>query len=177
VFGLRFGFTGVATSIAFFVSFEVGAIDPLCRLGFLATVWLGALVALLWVEAVIYVASELGLPMKPRAGADEDIPSKPLRPVIARRRTVIRSDVIVTIGALRSYPDLNADLSLRFWKGCREADCSNRSYHQKSKSTHKLPPYISIFVISNFAILERFTVRVCSILGTFEVPKRESCIA
>jgi hypothetical protein len=38
----------MATSIPHFVSFEVRTIDTLCRLGFLASFWQWALVAMLW---------------------------------------------------------------------------------------------------------------------------------
>jgi hypothetical protein len=107
----------VATSIAHFVSFEVLTIDTLCRLGFLARFWQGALIAVLWMETVIYVALEVTSAMKPRASANEDVPVKPLWTVVARGGTVIRSDVIVTIGTFRGYSDLDADLSLSFGGG------------------------------------------------------------
>jgi hypothetical protein len=47
----------VTASITHFVPFEVGnLIDTLSRLGFVATVWLWALIAVLRMETVIYVA-------------------------------------------------------------------------------------------------------------------------
>ena len=109
--GSAFAAGCVATSIPFFVSFEVGTIDTLRRLGFLATVWLCAFITALWVEAVIYLAPELVVAVKPRAGTNEDIPRKPFWTVVAGRCTVIRSDVIVAVGAFRGYPDADANLS------------------------------------------------------------------
>jgi hypothetical protein len=126
--GLAFAASCVATSIPLFVSFEVGTIDTLRRLGFLATVWLCAFITALWVEAVVYLAPELVIAVKPRAGTNEDIPSKPFWTVVAGRCTVIRSDVIVAIGAFRSYPDADAHLSRRFGGRYRKANSSNRSY-------------------------------------------------
>jgi hypothetical protein len=78
-------------------------------------------------ETVIYVALEVARAMKPRASANEDVPAKPFRTVVARRGTAIRSDVIVAIGTFRGYSDVDADLSHRFGGGRGETDSSNRS--------------------------------------------------
>jgi hypothetical protein len=48
----------VATSIPRFVSLEVRTIDTLCRLGFLATLWRWAFIAVLRMETVIHIALE-----------------------------------------------------------------------------------------------------------------------
>jgi hypothetical protein len=115
----------VAASIAHFVPFEVRAIHTLGRLGFLAALRHRALVAVLRMVAVIDVALELISAMKPRAGANEDFSVKPFRTVVAGGGAVIRSDVIITIGAFRGYPDVEADLSLCLWGGSHETDSSN----------------------------------------------------
>jgi hypothetical protein len=117
----------VATSISHFVSFEVRTIDTLCRLGFLASFWQWALIAVLRMETVIYVALEIASAMKPRTGANKDVPAKPFWTVVARRGTVIRSDIIVTIGTFRGYSDGDADLSLCFGGDSDEADSSHSS--------------------------------------------------
>jgi hypothetical protein len=119
----------VATSIPHFVSFEVRTIDTLCRLGLLAGFWQWAFIAVLWMETVIYVALKLSSAMKPRSSANEDVPVKPFWTVVARGGTVIRSDVIVSIGTLRGYSDVDADLSLCFGGGSGEADSSDGSQH------------------------------------------------
>jgi hypothetical protein len=85
-----------------------------------------ALITVLWMEPVIYVALELVSAVKPRASANEDVTVKPFRTVIARGRTVVRSDVIVTIGTFGSYSDVDADLSFCFGDGSGEADSSHR---------------------------------------------------
>jgi len=115
----------VATSIPHFVSFEVRTIYTLCRLRFLTALRRWALIAVFRMETVIYMALEFGSAMKPWAGANEDVPIKPFRTVVARGSTGIGGDVIVTIGTVRSYSDIDADLSLRFGGGSGQADSGN----------------------------------------------------
>jgi hypothetical protein len=102
-------------------------IETLSRLGFVATVWLWAIIAVLRMETVIYVASEVVSAMKPRANANEDATGKPFRAVITVGGAVVWSDVIVTVGTFRRDSDVDAYLSLCFGSSCREADCSNSS--------------------------------------------------
>jgi hypothetical protein len=69
----------VAAPIAYFISFEVSdPIDPFRWLGSLATLRHWARVAVIGMKAVIYVTPEVLGTMKPRSGANEDAPSKPL---------------------------------------------------------------------------------------------------
>ena len=105
----------VATSIPHFISFEMRAADTFCRLGFLATLRHLSLITVFRMEAVIDVALEFTSAMKPRACANEDVPAKPFRTVVAGWGAIIRSDVIVTIRTFRSYSDVDADLSLCLW--------------------------------------------------------------
>jgi hypothetical protein len=97
---LFLGLSHVAAAIPHFISFEVRTIDTFYRFGFLATSRQRAFIAVLRVEAVIYFAVEISGAMKPRASANEDVPAKPFRAVVARGCTVIRSDIIVTIGTV-----------------------------------------------------------------------------
>ena len=60
----------VAASIAHFVSFEMGAIDALSLFGLLTHLRRRALIAVVRMETVIYVAVEFCSAMKPGAGAD-----------------------------------------------------------------------------------------------------------
>jgi hypothetical protein len=117
----------VTASVPHFVAFKVRAIDALGRLGFLAACGQCALIAVFRMELIIYVALEVAGAVKPRAGADEDVPAKPFRTVISRGSTIIRGDVIVTIRTIRGYSDVNADLSIRFGGGNREAETSYSS--------------------------------------------------
>jgi hypothetical protein len=121
---LFFAFSYVAASIPHFVSFEVRSSDTLCRFGFLAGLWQGALIAVLRMETVIYVALEVAGAMKPQASADENVPGEPFWTIISGGSTTVRSGVVVTIGTLRRHSDFNADLSLYLGSGSREADSS-----------------------------------------------------
>ena len=76
-------------------------------------------------ETVIYVTVELGWAMEPWANANEDAPGKPFRTVVTSRGTGIRRDVIITIGAIGGHSDLDADLSLCYGGGSRDADSGN----------------------------------------------------
>jgi len=96
----------VTAAIPHFIPFEMRAVDALCRLGFLPALRQRALIAVLRMETVIYMALELISAMKPRAGANENIAGKPFRAVVAGGRTVIRRDVIVTIGTFGATPML-----------------------------------------------------------------------
>ena len=112
----------VTAPIPLFVSLEVGAIDTLRFLGLLAAVWLRAPIALVWIEMVIHFAAEVVRAMKPWANSDKDPSGKPLWAVVAGRSTVIRSNVIVAVRAIRSHPNVHGDLSVCCWSGCREKD-------------------------------------------------------
>jgi hypothetical protein len=74
---------------------------------------------------VIHLTAEVIAAMEPRTGADEDATVKPFRTVVAGRSTAIRRGVIVPIRTFGGDSDVNADLSLHFWSGYREADCCN----------------------------------------------------
>jgi hypothetical protein len=78
-------------------------------------------------ETVIYLAPEFGRAMKPWASANEVALNKPFWTVVASGSTVIGSGVIVAVGTVRGYPDVDADLSLRFGDGRREATSGNSS--------------------------------------------------
>jgi len=76
-------------------------------------------------ETVIHVAMEVAGAMKPWAGAEEDPIDKPFRTVAANWSAGIRGNVIVAVGAIRGWSDLDGDLSLCFRSGCRDADYSS----------------------------------------------------
>ena len=116
---LALTFSYVATSVPHFVSFEMRSANAFCRLGFLATLWQLALVTVLRVEAVIYVALEFTGAMKPGASANETVSIKPFRTIVAGGGTVIRSNVMVAIGTIGGYSDFDAHLSLCFGGGNR----------------------------------------------------------
>jgi len=114
---LTFALNCVAASIAHFVSFEVGdLIDVLIRIGFLTTGWPGAVIAVLGMETVIYMAAKTFRAMEPRTDANENATREPLRAIVAVGGAVVWRNVIVTVGTIRRNSDIDADLSLRF--GC-----------------------------------------------------------
>jgi len=119
----------VAPSVAHFVPFEFCIIYTLRLLGFLTALRHVSLKAVVRMEAVIYVPSEFGWTMKPWAGADEDAFGKPFRTVVSRGGTGIWSNVIVTVGAVRGWTDLDADLGrcIRGGRGDCDADHGNHS--------------------------------------------------
>jgi len=112
----------VALPIPRFVSFEVGGVDVLRRVGLLTTLRHGSLIAVFRMKFVIHVANEAFGAMKPWAGANEDTPIEPFRSVVAIGRASIGRHVIVTIRTVGGYSDLDANLSLGNGSGGREAD-------------------------------------------------------
>ena len=87
---LVIGVAYVAFAIAGFVALEV--IEPLR-----STAWERAVIAVVGIKAVVNMAVEAGVPVKPGAGADEDSAEKPVGAVVA-------------VGADWSDPDVDADL-------------------------------------------------------------------
>jgi hypothetical protein len=103
----------VTASVAHFVAFEVlNLIETFSGLGFVAAVWLWSGIAVLGMEAVIYVAAEAFGAMKPRANANEDATGKPLRAVVAVGGALVGWDVIVAVGTYRGDADVDLYLSL-----------------------------------------------------------------
>lgn len=118
----------VTASITHFIAFEMlNLIEMLIGIGFFATSWLGAVIAVFGMEMVIYVAVEACRAVKPRAGANEEATGKPLRAVVAIGSAVVGRDVIVAVGTFGRDADVDLYLSLCFGSGDREADCSNGS--------------------------------------------------
>jgi hypothetical protein len=130
-------FANMTASIAHFVALEVfDLIEMLIRIGFLTTGWPWAVIAVFWMEVVIYVAVEALWAVKPGSHTDEDATRKPLRAVVAVGGAVVGRDVIVAIGTLRRNPDFDGYLSLGLGSGYRETDCRNGSERKQFKSVH-----------------------------------------
>ena len=104
----------VAFSIAHFVPFEVRSIYTPALFCFLTNFGHWPFIAMLRVEAIVYVPVELGWAMEPGSGANENAAGKPFRSVISRGSARIRSNVIVSIGTLRRHTDVNGDLGAAF---------------------------------------------------------------
>jgi hypothetical protein len=118
----------VAVSIAHFVWFEVGnLIETSSRIGLLATGWPWAVIAVLRMETVIYVAMEVGRAVKPRTRPNEDASYKPFRAIVPIGGAIVRWRIVVAIGTHRRSSDLDAYLSLHRGSSHREADSGNSS--------------------------------------------------
>ncbi len=115
-------FRYVAVSIAHFVSSEMRSIDAPGGIRFFATLRIWPLIAMVRMEMVIYMAPEFFRAMEPRANANEDAVVEPFWAVVANRSAVIRRDVIVAVGAVRSRSNLDSHLSLCTRGGSRDAD-------------------------------------------------------
>ena len=117
----------MTASVAHFVAFEVlDFVEMLIRIGFLATGWPGAVIAVLRMEVVIYVAVEALRTVKPRARTNEDATGKPLRAVVAVGSAVVWRDVLVAVGTFRRNSDVDRYLRLGFGSGYRKTNCSDR---------------------------------------------------
>ena len=118
----------MATPISYFIPFEVcNLIETVLRFGSFAALWHWSLVAVIGMEIVVYMTLKVGRAMKPLASTDEDAARKPLRTVVAVGGAVVGSSLIVTIRAIRSDSDVDADLSLCFGSSCCKGETSNGS--------------------------------------------------
>jgi hypothetical protein len=119
-------FAFVAASIAHFISFEISRGSGMLWSRSLAALRHWAFVAVIGMEVIIHMTAKVGGTMKPGSGTDEDAAGKPFRAVVSVRSAAIGRCVVVAIGALRSYADIDADLSLCLGSTCCEAqtcDC------------------------------------------------------
>jgi hypothetical protein len=135
-FGLVPALGYVPASIPHLVSLEMRLIDASRRIGSLTPIWHGAVVTVFRMETIVNVAMEVGRTVKPRAGADENAAAEPFWTVVTGWRTAIRSNVVIAVGAFRSYADTDAHLSICDRDSQCEAGC--RHGRQKSESTHRL---------------------------------------
>ena len=118
---------GVAVAVVHLVSVEVlgGAVPSFARP--VATIWKITMVAMFGVEAIVYVAAEVGVAMKPWAGTDEDSAREPFGAVVAVGSALVGRGLIVTIGADWGWSDVDADLSFGFGRICYETQTGDNS--------------------------------------------------
>jgi hypothetical protein len=90
-------------------------------------------------EMVIYMATKVGRAVEPWAGTNEDTASKPLRAIVAVGSTVIGRYIVVAVGAVRGYSDVDRDLGLGFWGCYGEGGASDSCERKVSKFTHISP--------------------------------------
>jgi hypothetical protein len=108
----------MASPIARFVAVEV--IE-----GLFAALWIRSMVAVAGVEAVIDMAVELAGAAEPAPSADKDSILKPIGPIVAVRRAVIRSVVVVAIGAHRLHSEIDGDLGRRYARRAKQGGCES----------------------------------------------------
>jgi hypothetical protein len=138
----------VTASISYFVALEVlHFIEMPIWIGLFTTSRLRAVVAMFWMEVVVYVAVEASGAVKPGADADEDAAGKPFRTVIAVGGALVGSGVIVAVGTFRGDSDVDLHLSLSFGRRHHETDGGSSSEHKKRKSIHSL--VLTIVILNN----------------------------
>ena len=105
-------FADVTATITYFVSFEIFGWG--CMLGFLATLWHCALVAVFGAVVIVDVALEVCGAMEPRSCANEDAAGEPFGAIVAVGCAAVGSGFVISVGAGGSYTDFDVDLSLCF---------------------------------------------------------------
>ena len=110
----------VAAAVARFVSMEVVE-----RLFSAPGEW--AMIAVMWVVAVIDVAIEAARAVKPGTGSDKQAPCEPVRAVVAVGRAIIRSVVEVAIGAngRPTNSDANGNLGMGRGRKSEKRNCES----------------------------------------------------
>src|SRR5580658_5925815 len=116
--------TRMPASIACFIAPELRGVSALRR-RFVAHLRRSAVVAVVRVERVVYIAAEVIRTMKPRAYADEDAAGEPFRPIVAIGNAAIWSVVIVAVRAIRSHADFHSYLRLCLGWSCRKHQSGN----------------------------------------------------
>ena len=109
--------TRVTMSITYLISLEVvHMIDPVLRTRALPTLRNGAVISMLNVKVVIYVAAEVCRAMEPRTSSDEYSTAEPIRSIVTISSTIVRSIIVVPIRAHRRLSDADGNLGRR--RGC-----------------------------------------------------------
>jgi predicted DNA repair protein MutK len=117
---------GVTDSVSHFIASEmVNVVETLRRVGAIAMIWHRTAISVMNIEMVVHVAAKVSRAVKPRAGANEDAASKPLRAVVAVGSAVVRSEVIVAIGACGFVIEPVVDQIVRVGSGRREEHSGN----------------------------------------------------
>lgn len=112
---------GMSLTVAHFVAVETGVS---VTDGMFSASGHVAVIAMIDVEVVIYVAMEAMWAVEPGACSDKDAAIEPFRPIIAVRGAVVGSVVIVSVRTNRRGTDLDGDLGVRFGR----ADEEERAY-------------------------------------------------
>jgi hypothetical protein len=109
---LMLGLVSAAVPVVNFIAVEVGGRTLSACFNPVAGVRRWASEAVIGVEVVIDMATEVGRAVKPWACADEGTAGKPFGTVVAIRCAAIGSGIVVAVRACRSDADVDVDLSL-----------------------------------------------------------------
>jgi len=110
------GWADVAAAVARLVAVEVVE-------RFSATFGHRSVIAVTRIEAVVDMAVEVGGAVEPVASSDKHSVHKPIGPVVAVRRAVVRSIVEVAVGTDRLYTKGDGDLGGRGMCTAKQANC------------------------------------------------------
>src|SRR5450432_3829220 len=91
----------VPTPVPLLVALEAGSTHTPARLRPFTTLGKGSYVPVVWMEAIIDVATEFIVPAEPRPGADKHCSAEPLRTIVPGRCTPIGSCIEITMRAFR----------------------------------------------------------------------------
>jgi hypothetical protein len=145
----------VTASVAHFIPFEMGnSVETLSRLGSVAAVWFGTVIAVLWMETVVYVAAETFSAMKPWANANESAASEPFPAVVAVGGAFVGRGVIVAVGTLGRHSEFDAYLS-----------ALGKAAAKHIPATAANAKNLNLFICSHLWALERNIVGRSSALG------------
>jgi hypothetical protein len=132
-----FAAAGVAASVTHLVALEVGGIvDAVFRTGFFAAGRIWTFVTVVGMEVVIYMAVEVLRTMEPATGSNEDTAVEPLGAVVAVGGAVVGSDIVVAVGTVGGWSDLNVDLSVGGRGSRRKSEAGHNRKCKVFKFTH-----------------------------------------
>jgi hypothetical protein len=97
----------MTATVTLFISLESSRRSATAS-GPLAVLWYAAIVAMLRVEVVVYMAMKVIGTVEPRSGANEDASAKPLWAIVSIGGAAVGSVVIVAVGTCRGNPDADA---------------------------------------------------------------------
>lgn len=107
---------------AFVVAFSIGTMEVIAMeiMEVVSVVevrimpWIRAVIAVPWIEVVIYRAIKAAMPVEPGTGSDKRSTVEPLRTVIAVRGAAVWGVAVVAIRADRRSTDVDAEGDLSF---------------------------------------------------------------
>ncbi len=97
-----------------------------------------AMIAVMWIPAVVDVAVEASRAVEPGSSPDEDTTDEPVRSIVAIGRTVIRGIAEVSVRANGCGPDLDGNLSGRDRRAAQQRYGESRESKQLQERFHFL---------------------------------------